>query len=129
MKLWAVLVIAALLATTGYALPPPQPGNKPGRPVMRECRIRTRQTRWSFAYLRRNACNNSRPLDTLYEGQLVYDQGVPARYGCGYYYTRVQVPTVSGPWGPKIGWVASVFLDCDLAYPPPAVLGASTQDA
>lgn len=90
---------------------------------LQSCSINTDGTPWDSAYVRQNACNNRAPLDTLYNGDYVYNLG-NNKFGCGYWYTQVFDPNVN-----KVGWVASQFLDCGGNPPvPAAALAQDTSD-
>lgn len=82
------------------------------------CTINTYGSNWNYANLRANACNNRRPLATLYDGNVVYNLN-KNKFGCGYWYTQVLSPDY------KVGWVASQFLDCGGNPPVPAAAVAA----
>lgn len=81
---------------------------------LKSCSINTDGTPWDYAYVRQNPCNNRSPIDTLYNGDYVYNLG-NNKFGCGYWYTQVFDSSIK-----KVGWVASQFLDCDGNPPVPA---------
>lgn len=76
---------------------------------------------YNYAYLRQNPCNNKSPIMTLYDGDVVYDLGGPAKYGCGYYYKQV---LVTSGYTNKVGWVGAQFLSCKNGNYPPAPAAA-----
>lgn len=81
---------------------------------LESCSINTDGTRWNFAYVRPTPCNNRNPINTLHNGDYVYNLG-NNRFGCGYWYTQVWDSSIN-----KVGWVASQFLDCGGNPPVPA---------
>lgn len=95
-------LISCLLFTAVFASDCPQ-----------SCTINTHGSNWDYANLRSNACNNRRPIATLYDGNIVYNLN-KNKFGCGYWYTQVLSPDY------KVGWVASQFLDCGGNPPVPA---------
>ena len=113
MKLSTVVIAAA--ATMAAANPiAPRDSYCP----VQACTIDTTGTYYNYAYVRPNACNNNPPLDTLYDGDVVYPLGTGYRSGCGYTYVQVLVSNGYGSSGNIVGWINAQAMNCG-NYPPP----------
>ena len=101
--------ISSLFLTTVFA-----------QDCLEACTITTQGSNWNYANLRANACNNRRPITTLYDGNIVYNLN-KNKFGCGYWYTQVLTSDY------KVGWVASQFLDCG-GNPPVAAAAMASEN-
>jgi hypothetical protein len=95
----------------------PAPAMRTSYANVGSCTVSLRGTGFSSLALRPTPCNNRQPIMMLPNGLRVLDLGGGQKYGCGYYYKRVEVRGRDGR--AYKGWVGTDYVQCGRNPLPP----------
>jgi hypothetical protein len=98
----------------------PAPAMRTSYANVGSCTVSLRGTGLSSLALRPTPCNNRQPIMMLPNGFHVLDLGGGQKYGCGYYYKRVEVRGRDGR--AYNGWVGADYVQCRGRNPLPPTL-------
>jgi hypothetical protein len=95
----------------------PAPAMRTSYANVGSCTVSLRGTGFSSLALRPTPCNNRQPIMMLPNGFRVLDLGGGQKYGCGYYYMKIEARGRDGR--AYKGWVGADYVQCGRRPLPP----------